>query len=261
MLKIIYKQLCNLPPTAFVTDPDTEISKETISLSDNVIERLLNQEPPEYVFNNAEFLNITLQTDSCVLIPRPETEELVNRIFANLKKNCKSRVAILDIGTGSGCIPVWLAVNFTNADYYACDISEKAIETAQKNAELNNVKINFFRADILNNTGFDDEQKFDVIVSNPPYVLQSEKKFMSKNVLDYEPHTALFVPDNNPLIFYKAICDFATKHLNRAGKLYFEINERFPSEMKSLLEDSGFKNIKVEKDLFGKYRIAEAEYL
>jgi len=235
----------------------------------NVIRRISDHEPLEYVFNSAQFLDIELYTNSNVLIPRPETEELVLKILDDLKmrqgqgggavpssEGCP--LSLLDIGTGSGCIPVSLSMKFPDCDYFAIDISDAALATARSNAERYSCNIHFIKADILNcqDNSELESLKVDIIVSNPPYVLESEKKLMQPNVLDYEPATALFVPDADPLKFYSAICHYAAGHLNDGGRLYFEINEQFGAQTARLMEDFGFVGVEVVKDLFGKDRFA-----
>jgi release factor glutamine methyltransferase len=195
-----------------------------------------------------------------VLIPRPETEELVEFILSEVR-NHKSEVSqILDIGTGSGCIAIALKKNLPDANVSAIDISDEALLIAKANAILNQTIVNFLRADILSpiSPKNKSEGTFDIIVSNPPYVRISEKEKMSKNVLDYEPHLALFVNDNDPLLFYKAIAEFALENLSPNGKLYFEINEALGAEIKKLLEEKGFKNVEVKKDMSGKERMTVA---
>ena len=212
----------------------------------------------KYIFNNASFLDLELYTNSSVLVPRPEADELAIMISNYL--NNQSNKKILDIGTGSGCIPTYLALHNTDNQYFACDISDNAIATAKQNAQkynLNNIEI--FSADIFNyqSNSILNNAVFDIIVSNPPYVADSEKALMQPNVLDYEPHTALFVPDNDPLIYYKKISEYAAAHLSPAGKLYFEINERFGKETAETMQQFGFKDVSIHQDLFGKDRMAE----
>lgn len=236
--------------------PDRRIEIDHTAVN-NVLNRIQQNEPLEYVFNSAQFCDIELYTNGNVLIPRPETEELVMRILNDLKmRRMKDRVgdnllSLLDIGTGSGCIPVFLATKFPCCRYHAIDISDAAIATARSNAERHGCDINFVKADIFN---FQTSDTFDIIVSNPPYVLDSEKRLMQSNVLDYEPATALFVPDDDPLKFYRVICQFAATHLVEGGVLYFEINERFGGETADLMKRNGFAGVEVVKDLFGKDR-------
>jgi release factor glutamine methyltransferase len=212
---------------------------------------LLQQHTPlQYVLGTAEFYGLNFGVDKNVLIPRPETEELVDWIIAD--NNDAS--TIIDIGTGSGCIAVALAKNMENAEIYAVDISEKSIKKAAQNAENNNVCITFFCRDILSENDF-TQVKFDCIVSNPPYVCESEKSEMKRNVLDFEPHSALFVPDDDALKFYGAIADFAILHLADCGKIYVEINENLAEETQSLFVQKGFKFTELRKDLNNKNRM------
>ncbi|WNH09690.1 peptide chain release factor N(5)-glutamine methyltransferase [Thalassobellus suaedae] len=194
------------------------------------------------------------------LIPRPETEELVEWIIKEFK-NYNSEIRILDIGTGSGCIAVALAKRLKNVKVYALDISKDALKIARKNAELNGVDIEFIEADILNinQSVFNEESEFDIIVSNPPYVRDKEKELMKANVLNNEPHLALFVKDENPLQFYKAITEFAVEKLNKNGQLFFEINEFLGKDMIRLLLKNNFKNIQLKQDIFKKDRMIKGE--
>ena len=245
-----------------ILHPDRRIEIDHTAV-DTIICRINKNEPLEYVFNSAQFIDIELYTNSNVLIPRPETEELALKICGDIKSRLQSNkrvednsLSILDIGTGSGCIPVYLAKNFPDCNYYAVDISDAALATARSNAERHGCNIHFIKADILNckDGSESGSLKVDIIVSNPPYVLESEKALMQPNVLDYEPDTALFVPDDDPLKFYRAISNFAAGHLNDGGKLYFEINEKFGAETAQLMRSCGFQEVEVVQDLFGKDR-------
>jgi release factor glutamine methyltransferase len=191
------------------------------------------------------------------LIPRPETEELVEWILKSTKYELQStKLRILDVGTGSGCIAVSIAKNLPNAQVFAIDVSEKAMLIAKKNAEINNVKINFIHADILKIDSFDQlPTQFDIIVSNPPYVRNLEKSEIKPNVLEYEPHLALFVEDTDALLFFRKIAEFAKKNLSEKGKLFFEINQYLGRETIELLERLGFKNIELRKDIYGNDRM------
>ena len=215
-------------------------------------QRLLADEPVQYVLGEAQFLGRWFHVEPGVLIPRPETEELVQHVLACTQPT-SWQGTILDIGTGSGCIPIYLAKKLPDCLFSAIDISDDALGTARSNAERHGCIINFIKADILD---YQTSAMFDIIVSNPPYVLESEKAFMQPNVLDYEPDTALFVPDDDPLKFYRAICKFAVEHLNDGGKLYFEINEKYGQETAELMRFCGFGEVKVMQDLFGKDRFA-----
>ncbi len=217
------------------------------------LQRLKNAEPIQYILEEAPFFDFIFKVSPAVLIPRPETEELVQQILQNTRAK---NVSILDIGTGSGCIPVSLKKNLPDADIHALDISDKALEIARFNANELGAQITFHQADILQQPELN--QKFDIIVSNPPYVTEKEKTLMQSNVLDFEPHLALFVPDTAALMFYIAIADFALKNLKEKGKLYFEINEHYGSETLHMLEAKGFSNIILLKDLNGKDRMITA---
>lgn len=223
----------------------------TIDLSDRfkqIIAELKTKKPLQYILGETEFYGLKFKVNEHTLIPRPETEELVGWI---LKHDFSSA---LDIGTGTGCIPIALAKN-RKAIVSAIDISENALKIAKENAKLNGVKINFLQQDILKTTAL---PKVDLIVSNPPYVLESEKKMMFDNVLKYEPHLALFVSDNDPLLFYKKIAELAFESLNINGRLFFEINEQFADETIAMLNRIGFVDIQLKKDVNDKDRMIKA---
>ncbi len=221
-------------------------------------QELLQHKPVQYVLNEAWFARMKLYVDENVLIPRPETEELVETVTSDLEKSSHQNFSILDIGTGSGCIAISIKKKITTAKVYALDISEQALNVAKKNAADNNVDINFFHADILNSQSYTGFPLFDVIVSNPPYIQQSEATAMHSNVLKYEPHQALFVPDNNALLFYGAIAGFGLEYLKIKGKLFFEINELIGAKVAALLRKNGFGEVRIKKDLQGKERIVSA---
>jgi release factor glutamine methyltransferase len=231
----------------------------------NALKRLKGQEPIQYIIGNTEFFGLPFKVNNHVLIPRPETEELVDWILtSDPRPNPDSYryqdLTILDIGTGSGCIAISLAKNLKNAKFYALDVSKEALKVARKNAELNDVKVEFIQVDILKIEGISD-LKFDIIVSNPPYVRKLEKKLMKPNVLNNEPHLALFVEDENPLQFYKVITEFAVNNLKDNGMLFFEINEYLGNEMIQLLKDNHFKNIELKQDIFKKDRMIKGQML
>ena len=224
---------------------DTIVSAKNITAFDMALLRLKKQEPIQYILGTTEFYGLTFKVNEHTLIPRPETEELVDWVLSNLHD--QDRVLdILDIGTGSGCIAISLAKNIPTARVSGLDISEKTLEVAQENAVKNQVLVSFCKKDILRTTSL--EKKYDVIVSNPPYVRQLEKKAMNANVLDYEPGVALFVPNEDPLLFYRKIAQLAMVSLQTRGWLYFEINEYLSKEMDVLLKDIGFANIEIKKD-------------
>jgi release factor glutamine methyltransferase len=225
-----------------------------------LIERLLNHEPIQYITGNGYFLGLKFLVEKgTTLIPRPETEELTLLAIEKLKEMKKSEyLKVLDIGTGTGCIPISIAKALDFVNVNAWDISEKALKIAKMNADLNSVKVNFQLNDILNWKAINCD-KFDLIISNPPYVTNAEKAEMNKNVLDFEPHLALFVGDDEPLIFYKNIVEFANFNLKNGGHLSVEINENFCQETVKLFENSGFKSIELLKDIHGKDRMISAK--
>ena len=224
---------------------DTIVSAKNITVFEKALLRLKKQEPIQYILGTTEFYGLTFKVNKHTLIPRPETEELVDWVLSNLHDQ-DSMLDILDIGTGSGCIAISLAKNIPTAKVSGLDISEKALEVAQENAVKNQVLVSFCKKDILRTTSL--ENKYDVMVSNPPYVRQLEKKAMNANVLDYEPGVALFVPNEDPLLFYRKIAQLAMVSLQTRGWLYFEINEYLSKEMDVLLKEIGFANIEIKKD-------------
>ena len=224
---------------------DTIVSAKNITAFDMALLRLKKQEPIQYILGCTAFYGLTFKVNEHTLIPRPETEELVDWVLSNLHDQ-DSVLDILDIGTGSGCIAISLAKNIPTARVSGLDISEKALEVAQENAVKNQVLVSFCEKDILETTAL--KNKYDVMVSNPPYVRQLEKKAMNANVLDYEPGVALFVPNEDPLLFYRKIAQLAMVSLQTRGWLYFEINEYLSKEMDVLLKDIGFANIEIKKD-------------
>lgn len=253
--RLIMESVCGLTYTEMILykerEPDAKQKKELA----RIIGRLKTYEPIQYILGETEFYNLKLIVNPNVLIPRPETEELVHWI---LDTEMPRQAKLLDIGTGSGCIALALKANLPEAIVKGIDISDKALETARKNAHLNQLEVHFTKADILNIAGNDLEQ-LDVIVSNPPYVRESEKQLMQKNVLDFEPTEALFVSDNDPLIFYLSIAQFAKVQLRKGGFLFFEINEYLGAEVFTLLEDFGFVNIELKMDLMGKNRMMRCQ--
>ncbi len=228
---------------------DKEIKSRNQEQIDEIIGRLTKKEPIQYILGEADFFGRKFYVDQNVLIPRQETEELVDLIKNNNKPNLK----ILDIGTGSGCIPITLALEIEEAHVFSLDIDKNCLALAKRNAKLNNATVQFFQTDILK----DDFpiSALDIVVSNPPYVRQSEKSVMRKKVLEHEPHLALFVADEDPLVFYKTIAKKAGTYLKKGGKLYFEINEKLGKGVKSLMESEGLIGVKIVKDLNGKDRI------
>ncbi len=247
-----------LPRFEVTFQMDLKLSIDDISKFDEALNQLEKEVPIQYILGETEFYGLPFKVNSSVLIPRPETEELVEWII----KDCveiKQPITILDIGTGSGCIAISLANKIPYSKIDALDISAKAIEIAKENAKLNQVPITFSEQDILALNKLD--KTYDIFVSNPPYVTISEKQKMQANVLNYEPHKALFVPDENALLFYKSIAEIALKSLKRNGNLYFEINEAFGPEIVGILNELGYENVTLKKDLFGKDRMVKATNL
>ena len=237
---------------------DRLLSKPTMARFDSALARLQAQEPIQYILGCTEFYGLPFQVNKYTLIPRPETEELVDWILSHVQ-NQGAVLDILDIGTGSGCIAVALAKILPRASISALDISLKAIALAKENAINNNVSVSFSDQDILDTKSL--EKKYDVIVSNPPYVRQQEKKAMHTNVLAYEPSNALFVPNGDPLLFYRKIAQLAMVSLQTKGWLYFEINEYLSKEMDVLLKEIGFANIEIKKDFRAVPRMIKCQKL
>jgi release factor glutamine methyltransferase len=245
-------------------NPQLMLSDEEVKIWDAILEQLKKEIPVQYILGKTSFYGLDFKVNENVLIPRPETEELVEWIIESQISKIKFQILtidsrktqVLDIGTGSGCIAISLAKNIPNAQVFAIDVSEMALATAKKNAELNEVEVSFLLKDILENE--DLEQQFDIIVSNPPYVRELEKQGIKKNVLDNEPHLALFVDDNDALIFYIKIAELAKENLAPNGQLFFEINQYLGKETIDLLKNMGFKNIELRKDIYGNDRMIQA---
>lgn len=304
---LIFEHLMDFSRTDFLVNQDAPIQEAKYRLFKNIIDQLKDHKPIQYILGKTTFYGLKFYVDPNVLIPRPETEELVDRI---IKQAGPGKLKILDIGAGSGCIAVSLAKNLPGAEVDALDISENALILAAKNAAFNEVKVNFYKYDILQwlpqqvgienanilaagtgqpipspensheqtqtpSTGNSDAiltepatpvhspefegKKYDVIVSNPPYVRESDKAFMMPNVLNYEPAQALFVQDENPLVFYEAIGRFALKHIEDGGKIFVEINENLATETVEKFKNTGFSSVALKKDLNGKNRIVIAQ--
>jgi len=256
----VIEHYLDLQRFTLVLQPEYAITKEEEQPLFETLAQLKKQKPLQYALGEAHFMDMVFKVNEHVLIPRPETEELVQWVLGNgwfghgLEKHKERGLKILDIGTGSGCIAIALDKNLPNAKVYALDVSEQALKVAAKNAIFNDAKVRFFQKDILE-AQLDLELEFDIIVCNPPYVRESEKVEIKKNVKDFEPELALFVPDEDPLKFYKAITAFAKEHLSNSGNLYFEINQYLGKETKALLEAHNFLEIELRKDLFGNDRL------
>ena len=239
------------------------LTEENKTLFKNISERLLNFEPWQYVVGNADFYGLKFKVNPSVLIPRAETEELVYLILETIKKEKITSVNILDIGTGSGCIPITLQQKNRSINAFAMDISAGAISLAKENNQAIRTNVNFILADALNWQNIDNQhfthQKFDVIVSNPPYIPFVEKKIMPRHVLDFEPHLALFVSNEDPLIFYRTIAEMAKIKLNQNGFLFFECNEYNANDVVKMLQKLDYQNVLLHKDMAGKDRMVQAE--
>jgi release factor glutamine methyltransferase len=249
--KIIIEHVCGLDYTQQILMKDHEIGKIQQMEIARIVGRLKSFEPLQYILGETEFCELKLKLTPAVLIPRPETEELVQWISQTVQL---ANPEILDIGTGSGCIALALKKQFPEAKIHAADVSEPALEVARENALINNLEVMFLQGDILKWENLQWE-KYHMIVSNPPYVRVSEKKLMHPNVLQYEPQGALYVSDDDPLLFYRRISDFACLHLLPGGWLFFEINEQLGDDLVLLVEKKGFSAIELRKDLFGKVRM------
>jgi release factor glutamine methyltransferase len=234
----------------FLQFPETKNEKWN-----NIETRLLKYEPIQYIIGETDFFGLKFKVNNNVLIPRPETEELVQLI---LHENNIEKLQLLDIGTGSGCIPISIKKNKNNWDVYAIDISNSALKIASENAKKYNLEITFLKDDICNSTVFNSENKFDIIVSNPPYIPENEFYKLHNNVKNFEPHLALFSPNDDPLIFYKHIAEFSIKHLDKNGTLYVEIHELYAEEVSDLFKINGFNNINIINDINNKARIVKA---
>jgi release factor glutamine methyltransferase len=239
-------------------DIDLQFSAEEILIWYVILEKLQLEIPIQYILGTTHFYGLEFNVNENVLIPRPETEELVEWIISSVKMPKFTNLKILDIGTGSGCIAISLAKKIPNPEVSAIDISYKALATAKENADLNKVAVAFIQKNILEAN--DLEQQFDIIVSNPPYVRNLEKAEIKSNVLANEPHLALFVEDNDALLFYRKIAELATKNLSVEGKLFFEINQYLGKETVELLEKMQFKNIELRKDIYGNDRMISCNF-
>ena len=254
MILILFEHYFNISRVKMALEPELRLSESEMLTFHFAVKDLLKNKPLQYIIGETEFCDLKFKVNESTLIPRPETSELVTKIVNGQQTTDNRQISILDIGTGSGCIAISLAKHIAGSNVYALDISEKALEIAKENAISNNVDVTFIHDDILslkNNI----ETKFDIIVSNPPYVRELEKAEMRDNVLNWEPHTALFVSDNDPLIFYRTILEFAKTHLNENGEVWFEINEYLGKEMTDLCHNMGFSEVEIFEDFRGKERV------
>ncbi len=278
LIMILLEHYFNINRVKIAMNPDLRLSESELLTLHFAVKELLKNKPVQYVIGEAEFCDMKFFVDENVLIPRPETEELVNQLVSwsvsqfgvnphpsfrpkrSEVEKSPANISILDIGTGSGCIAVSVAKLLKNSAVTAVDISEKALEVAKKNAQANGVDVRFILDDILNPQNSElIENQYDIIVSNPPYVCESEKREMRANVLEHEPATALFVSDNDPLIFYRKILEFAQKALRPNGEVWFEINERFGKEMRALCLEKGLQNVEIINDFRGRDRVVRVQ--
>ena len=266
---LLSEKYLGLSRIEIVLNSEMKISKNQLFTFEEAIQRLIKFEPIQYIIGETEFYGLQFLVDNNVLIPRPETEELVDWIVKDTNEKNEDRKdlfianesfkTVLDIGTGSGCIAISLAHSLTNTNVSAIDISEGALQIAKQNSQLNKVDVNFEKADILNIDDDFSDMNFDVIVSNPPYVREQEKSQIEPNVIKHEPALALFVEDNDPLLFYRKIAQFSQKYLKNEGVLFFEINEYLSKELISMLKTEGFKEVILRKDIFGKARMIKCK--
>lgn len=261
--RMVYEIRFGLMPSDLFIGKDTQLSTDDQKLLAEITQRLLTGEPIQYVLGEAEFGGRTFHVEPGVLIPRPETYELCQWIMEERrgKKEEGRNTSILDIGTGSGCIACTLAAELADAEVTAWDISDDALRIATENAKRTNVHVSFEKVDVLNTSLLNRERPatgLDIIVSNPPYICNKERATMERNVLEHEPELALFVPDDDPLLFYRTIARFAAKALNPSGALYFEINPLYVSEMQQMLSEEGFSHTEIRNDQFGKQRFTKS---
>lgn len=256
--RLIMERVCDIQPHQLLLCKDKELSEKEKAEIYNIVERLTKYEPIQYIFGKTDFYGFEFEVNPSVLIPRPETEELVELIIHDYPKK---KVEILDVGTGSGCIAVTLKKLLPKAQVSALDVSPEALMVAKRNAVRNRAQITLYERNVLEPSAAADSipAMFDVIVSNPPYVMEKEKATMEKNVLDYEPALALFVPDDDPLLYYRRIAQFAEQKLNKKGYLYFEINALLGQDVVDMLRRLEFKNVTLIQDLFGNNRFVKAQ--
>ncbi|MCO5934973.1 peptide chain release factor N(5)-glutamine methyltransferase [Mucilaginibacter sp. RB4R14] len=258
---LVMEEITGMSRAKIKAFPEDNIPSEAAEKIQSILDELKTSKPVQYILGSTEFYGLNFLVTPATLIPRPETEELVEWVLESQKLKVKSQksVSILDIGTGSGCIAISIAKNLPGALVTALDISVDALHTAKQNAVINEVEVDFVHDDILH-TKFEIKNSiFDIIISNPPYVTLEDKLQMHQNVTGFEPHKALFVPEHDPLIFYKAITDFAIRGLSDGGQLFFEINENFSKKIIELLSRKKFINIELRKDMSGRDRMVKAE--
>jgi len=253
IFNLLSEDYLKIPRSKILLADDIDLNESNQTLFFSALERLKTHEPIQYILGKTRFMDLEFMVNSSVLIPRPETEEFVRLM---LKENLDGK-EILDIGTGSGCIAISLAKNLPNSKVSALDISSDALEITKENARLNNVNIEFINANIFK---YKSDKKYDVIVSNPPYVLESEKLLMKKNVIDYEPEIALFVDDSDPLKYYEFIINFSKNHFNQNGQIFFEINENKRKGIENILDENDQYKSDFHQDSFKKTRFLKIQF-
>lgn len=262
IIDLILEYITNMPRSSQVKSKLTYLTCTQLETIDSITERLKNNEPVQYVLGEAWFAGMKFRVNKNVLIPRPETEELVDWVVKEIEK-LKLKIEnlqILDVGTGSGCIPVTLKKKLPAAVISAIDVCSEALFVATENAIEHNVDVDFILLDFLNEEKWEELGQFDIIVSNPPYVKQNETQTMHERIVNYEPHKALFVPDNDALLFYRKLSDFSLKHLTPGGRLFVEINEALGEMVANLFRSAGFVDVELKKDMQGKDRMVMASH-
>ena len=254
----VFENIASIKKSDLIKNPLQQVPAAVIKKLKEKQEQLLLHQPVQYVLGQTSFYNMQFQVNDKVLIPRPETEELVNFVINSWRFESR-QVSFLDIGTGSGCIAIAIKKNLPSSKVMALDVSYDALEIASKNAVANKTNVQLTLFDFLDESRWPELMLFDAIVSNPPYIPNKEKEKLDKNVVDFEPHTALFVPDNNPLLFYEKIARFGRSHLNYNGKVYLETHEDYTKDVAALFAET-YQQVLVKKDLFGKERMVIATY-
>lgn len=249
----VFEKMASLKRSDILKNPEKQITPAADKLIQQTLQELLTHKPVQYVLGEAWFYHMKFKVNGHVLIPRPETEELVEQLIAD-RKSKLTDPAILDIGTGSGCIPVAIKKNLPASKLTAIDVSKDALALAKENAAMHNAHINFIEADFLDESTWPVLPFFDIIISNPPYIPIHEKEKLAKNVTDFEPHLALFVPDRSPLVFYEKIAAFGKEHLLPNGKIYLETHEDLAKETATLFRDH-YQTVMIKKDMYGKERM------
>lgn len=254
----VFDNIASIKKTDLIKNPMQQVPAPVAKKIAEKLEQLLSHQPVQYVLGQTTFYNLPFQVNDKVLIPRPETEELTNLVINSWRFETK-QVSVIDIGTGSGCIAITIKKHLPSTKVIAVDVSYDALEIAHKNSIANKTNVQFSLFDFLDESRWPELMLFDVIISNPPYIPIAEKEKMEKHVVDYEPHGALFVPDNNPLVFYEKIAKFGRSHLNYNGKVYLETHEDYAKEVAALFEQD-YNQVMIKKDLFGKERMVIAAY-